>query len=138
MKKKEDLCFVNAPEDWQHDALIVGASRTPWFVQIASAILAKRSVPQGMVTSGEVVFLRPHCETWHQTDSHDLDSLTRKRWRVMRGKATDLSPGVGDGQQLGLQNSKALRTHAADGIAVGALTNTKGGGGAERAPVDKK
>ena len=29
---------------------------------IASAILAKRSVSQGMVTIGEVVFLRPHCE----------------------------------------------------------------------------
>ena len=57
------LCPRNADAeigDWQHDALIVGASRTPWFVQIASAILAKRSVPQAMVTSGEVVFLRPH------------------------------------------------------------------------------
>ena len=46
----------------QHDALIVGASRIPWFVPIASTILAKGSVPQGMVTIGEVVFLRPHCE----------------------------------------------------------------------------
>src|SRR6185436_4007993 len=43
---------------WQHDALIVGASRTPWFVPIAFTILAKGSVPQAIATIGEIVFLR--------------------------------------------------------------------------------
>jgi hypothetical protein len=43
---------------WQHDALIVGASRTPWFVPIAFTILAKGSVPQAVATIGEIVFLR--------------------------------------------------------------------------------
>ena len=74
------------------------------------------------------------------------DSLTRKRWRVMRGKATDLSPGIQEiEQQLqALQNSEAL-IGARDGQNMGNRGSggpmgetTKGGGGAERAPVDKK